>query len=81
MRSALQAKRKEFRLTQEQVAKALNIDRTTYCKIEKGSLDPSLSLAIRIAAFFHATVEELFSDAASAVRDTRREGCRLSPVS
>lgn len=55
--------------TQDQVTRALNIDRTTYCKIEKGSLDPSLSLAMRIASFFHATVEELFSDAASAVRE------------
>lgn len=69
MRSALLTRRLGCNLTQNQVANALNIDRTTYCKIEKGSLDPSLALAFRIAAFFNASVEELFSDAASASRE------------
>ncbi|MGB9848925.1 MAG: helix-turn-helix transcriptional regulator [Moorellaceae bacterium] len=62
MRYALRNKRKEARLTQGEVAKALHISRPTYCKIENGTTDPSLALALRIAAFFNCSVEDLFSD-------------------
>jgi putative transcriptional regulator len=42
------------------VAKALGVSRQTIISIEKGKYIPSLSLAIKIARFFHCATDEMF---------------------
>jgi len=48
------------RLTQEQLAKAVNVTRQTIIAVEKGSFNPSVRLALKIARTLQTTVEELF---------------------
>jgi putative transcriptional regulator len=47
-------------LTQEDLAKELNVTRQTIISIEKNKYDPSLPLAFKIAKYFDTTIEELF---------------------
>jgi len=48
-------------VTQEDLASAVGVSRQTIISIEKGKYTPSVSLAIKIAKYFKASVEELFS--------------------
>jgi len=48
-------------LTQEGLAKEVGVTRQTVIAIEKGSYNPSLELAFKIAVFFDTTIEEIFS--------------------
>ena len=43
--------------TQNEIAKALNIDRTTYNKYENGASNPTPDTLARIADFFHVSVD------------------------
>lgn len=52
--------RKNEDITQAQLAKELEVSRQTINAIETGKYDPSLELALKIAAFFDESVEELF---------------------
>jgi putative transcriptional regulator len=52
--------RKKSRITQEEVARAVGVTRQTIIAIEKGNYTPSVLLAIKLAKFFHTTVENLF---------------------
>jgi len=52
--------RKQNQLTQEDVAKSLNITTSYYGMIEQGVRTPSLELAGRIATFFKTKVESIF---------------------
>lgn len=47
-------------LTQEDLAKELNVTRQTIISIEKDKYDPSLPLAFKIAKYFDTTIEEIF---------------------
>ncbi len=47
-------------LTQEDLAKELNITRQTVISIEKNKYNPSLNLAFKIAKFFDTTIDEIF---------------------
>jgi len=55
---------KEFRakydLTQEDLAKMVNIRRETIIYLEKGKFNPSLRLAHDIAKALNASIDELF---------------------
>lgn len=53
--------RTERNITQEDLAKAVDVSRQTIISIEKGKYTPSVSLAIKIAKYFKVSVEELFS--------------------
>jgi len=53
--------RAEHRLTQEQLAKEIGVTRATIVAIEKGNYNPSLELAFRIARFFSADINTIFS--------------------
>lgn len=65
-RTRLIARRDELHMTQEQVAHAVGIDRSTYVRYETGLRTPSLDVARRIAALLHSTVDHLFgSDVAT----------------
>ncbi len=47
-------------LTQAELAKALDVSRQTIVAIEAGNYNPSISLVLRMAAFFGCRVEDLF---------------------
>jgi putative transcriptional regulator len=53
--------RKKEEITQEQLAKEVEVSRQTINAIETGKYDPSLELALKIAEFFDTDVEEVFS--------------------
>jgi putative transcriptional regulator len=48
------------RLSQQQLAEAMDVSRQTINSIEKERYTPSLPLAIALARFFDASVEEVF---------------------
>ncbi len=61
----LENKIREFRfkrdeMTQEELADALGVSRQTILAIEHGKFNPSVVLALRLARFFGAKVEEVF---------------------
>ena len=61
----LTTKIKEYRaktgMSQSELAERTGVRRETIIRLEKGQYNPSLKLAMDIAATFGATVEELFS--------------------
>ncbi|HOA00260.1 helix-turn-helix transcriptional regulator [Ruminococcus sp.] len=61
----LKTKLKEYRAKQDmkqgELAELVGVRRETIIRLEKGLYNPSLKLAMDIAAVFHTTVEELFS--------------------
>ncbi len=48
------------RTSQESLADAVEVSRQTINAIENGKFNPSVKLALRIAAFFNKKVEEIF---------------------
>lgn len=48
-------------MTQEALADKLDVSRQTVYAIEKGKFNPSVALALQIAAFFGVRVEEVFN--------------------
>ena len=65
-KDALENKLKEFRfnhdqMTQEELANALGVSRQTILAIEHGKFNPSVVLALRLARFFGARVEDIFT--------------------
>lgn len=61
----LKTKLKEYRarydMKQGELAERVGVRRETIIRLEKGLYNPSLKLAMDIAAVFDVTVEELFS--------------------
>ena len=61
---SLETKIKELRasknLSQEELALKVNVRRETIARLEKGMYNPSLKLAMDIAAVFDKNVEEVF---------------------
>lgn len=53
--------RAERRMTQEQLAKEVNVTRATIVAIEGGNYNPSLELAFRIARYFGTDINRIFS--------------------
>jgi putative transcriptional regulator len=53
--------RAERRMTQEQLAKEVGVTRATIVAIEGGNYNPSLELAFRIAHYFRADINAIFS--------------------
>lgn len=51
--------RKDRKLTQEEVAKAINISRSNYGRYELKLVDPSIETLIKLADFYKVTVDEL----------------------
>lgn len=48
------------KITQEELAKVLEVSRQTIIAVEKGNYTPSVLLALKIAKFFKVKVEEIF---------------------
>lgn len=53
-------RREKLKLTQQQLADAVNVSRQTIIAMEKGNYEPSLGLAMKLARCFKVSVEELF---------------------
>lgn len=60
MRNNLEKIRKDRKVRQEQLAKAVGVSRQTIGSIENGRYNPSVVLAINIARYFDKTVEDIF---------------------
>ena len=60
MKTRIQELRKEKRITQNELADALDVTRQTIISLENGKYKASLVLAHKIAQFFQSTVEEIF---------------------
>lgn len=60
IRTSVLALRKKRGITQEEVATAVGVTRQTIIAIEKGNYTPSVLLAIKLAQYFHTTVENIF---------------------
>ena len=58
----IRARRTRSSLSQAQLAEAMGVSRQTINSIETGRYIPSLPLALALARFFKATVEEVFDD-------------------
>jgi putative transcriptional regulator len=58
--NAIQEWRNKKNLTQQDLADAVNVTRATILALEKGSYNPSLELAFRLAKFFKTNIEEIF---------------------
>ncbi len=52
----LKAARKECKLTQQQVADVLGVDRSTYSYYELGHLKPSVEVLIKLSAIFNTDI-------------------------
>ncbi len=60
MENEVKQRREAAGLSQRELAERLGVSRQTVNSIETGKYDPSLPLAIAIARFFEASVEEMF---------------------
>ena len=61
MKNQIKVLRAAKDITQEQLAKDLEVTRQTINSIEKGRYDPSLTLAFKISDYFEKPIEEIFS--------------------
>lgn len=52
--------RRNKKITQEDLARAVGVTRQTIIAIEKGDYTPSVLLAIKISNFFEKPVKEIF---------------------
>jgi len=60
LKNILHILRAEHRLSQEDLARKLDVSRQTINAIEREKYDPSLPLALKIARVFDKKVEEIF---------------------
>lgn len=60
MQTKIAQYRKEQKVTQEELAEAVNVTRQTIISLENGKYKASLVLAHKIAQFFGVTIEEMF---------------------
>ena len=57
--SVLQQLRKEARLTQDQIAEILNVQKRTYGSWERGERQPDIEMLCKIADYFNVTTDYL----------------------
>lgn len=60
MKNRLKELRKAQKLTQDELAKAVDVTRQTINAIENDKYNPTLELAIKLARYLSTPVEELF---------------------
>ena len=60
MKNNIRVARAEVRMTQQQLADAVDVSRQTINAIESGKFVPSTVLALKIAQIFGKRVEEIF---------------------
>ncbi len=60
MKTKLKELRKEKKISQDELANALDVTRQTIISIENEKYIASLVLAYKIAKYFHLTIEDVF---------------------
>lgn len=60
MKNRVEALRGERGLSQEELARTLEVSRQTISSLENGRYNPSIQLAFKIARYFDKTIEEIF---------------------
>lgn len=60
MKNKLEEIRKERGITQEDLAKILEVSRQTVGSLENGRYNPSIILAFKIARYFDMAIEDIF---------------------
>lgn len=60
MKNRLEAIRYEHSISQEELAKTLEVSRQTISSLENGRYNPSILLAFKIARYFNKTIEDIF---------------------
>jgi len=60
MQNNLKVERAKKNITQAELAIKLEVSRLTIHSIESGKFNPSVQLALKMAAFFEVRVEDLF---------------------
>lgn len=60
LQTRIQGLRKERKITQSELADAVNVTRQTIISLENGKYNASLILAHKIAQFFQVSIEEVF---------------------
>ena len=60
MYTKIQELRKEQKITQNELADAINVSRQTIISLENGRYNASLVLAHKIAQFFQVRIEDIF---------------------
>lgn len=60
IQNSIQELRIKKNLTQQDLAEAVDVTRATIIALEKGSYNPSLELAFRLAKFFKTSIEKIF---------------------
>lgn len=60
MKNRLEEIRKSKGMTQEELAKVLEVSRQTVGSLENGRYNPSIILAFKIARLFNLSIEEIF---------------------
>ena len=60
MKTRIQELRKERRITQNELADAVDVTRQTIISLENGKYNASLLLAHKLAQFFGVTIEDIF---------------------
>jgi putative transcriptional regulator len=63
--------RQQYGLTQEQLARDLDVTRHTILALEVGRYVPSIELALRLAAYFREPLETIFWLPAAEIDDLR----------
>lgn len=60
MKNRIAQLRRERKVTQEELGKAVGVTRQTIISLENGRYNASLQLAHRLARYFDRTIEEVF---------------------
>ncbi|ADE35748.1 helix-turn-helix transcriptional regulator [Methanohalophilus mahii] len=60
MKNTLKVWRAKKDITQEELAREMEVTRQTINAIERGKYDPSIKLAFRMAKFFECSIEDIF---------------------
>lgn len=60
MKTRIQELRKQSKVTQEELADAVNVTRQTIISLENGKYNASLQLAFKVARFFGLQIEDIF---------------------
>lgn len=58
----LESLRLEKGLTQEEVAKLINVSQPTYCNYERGKIKPHTNTAIQLAKVMNVSLKELMRE-------------------
>ena len=61
MKNRVKEYRKQYKMTQEELAGKLGVTRQTIIAVENDKYNPTLELAMRLAKYLNSTVEELFT--------------------